>query len=83
MYVNIDGDKSIPITARGYRGWNTQFVTDECGIRDLTIKEYRRLQTIPNWYNFGNLSKGQITDLIGDGWNIETIKHILNFIKFQ
>ena len=81
IYIQVDGEKSIPITARGYQSWNTQFVTDECGIRDLTIKEYRRLQTIPDWYDFGNLRKSKITDLIGDGWCIEVIKHILKNLK--
>lgn len=80
-YIRIDGEKSLPITARGYKAWNTQFVTDIDGIRDLTIKEYRKLQTIPDWVSFGNLSKSNITDLIGDGWNIETIKHILKGLK--
>lgn len=81
MYVRLDGEKSMPITARGYQAWNTQFVTD-CGkIRDLTLKEYRRLQTIPDWYSFGNLKKSKATDLIGDGWTIEVIKHILSFME--
>ena len=83
MYVRVDGDKSLPITARGYAAWNTQFVNDNGLLRDLTIAEYRRLQTIPDWYNFGDLSKIKITDLIGDGWNIETIKHILSYAKFD
>ena len=83
MYVRVDGDKSLPITARGYAAWNTQFVTDNGELRDLTIAEYRKLQTIPDWYSFGDLSKTKITDLIGDGWNIETIKHILNYAKFN
>ena len=52
-------------------------------LRDLTTAEYRRLQTIPDWYNFGDLIKSKITDLIGDGWNIETIKHILSYAKFD
>lgn len=77
MYVAINGEKSIPVTARGYAGWNTQFIEDENGLRDLTIKEYMRLQTIPEWYNFGNLRKSKITDLIGDGWTIDVIAHIL------
>ena len=83
MYVRVDGDKSLPITARGYAAWNTQFVTDNGELRDLTIAEYRRLQTIPEWYNFGDLSKTKITDLIGDSWNIETIKHILSYANFD
>lgn len=81
MYVHINGDKSIPITARGYASWNTQFIEDENGLRDLTINEYRKLQTIPDWYDFGGLRKSQITDLIGDGWTIEVIKHILKNLK--
>ena len=83
MYVRVDGDKSLPTTARGYAAWNTQFVNDNGLLRDLTTAEYRRLQTIPDWYNFGDLSKTKITDLIGDGWNIETIKHILNYANLN
>lgn len=81
MYVRVDGEKSMPITARGYAAWNTQFISTPTGFRDLTISEYRKLQTIPDWYNFGNLSKSKITDLIGDGWTIKIISHILNFIN--
>ncbi len=81
MYVAVNGDKSIPITARGYAAWNTQFIEDENGLRDLTINGYRKLQTIPDWYQFGDLRKSKITDLIGDGWTIEVIKHILRGIN--
>lgn len=81
MYVAVNGDKSIPITARGYAAWNTQFIEDKNGLRDLTINEYRKLQTIPDWYQFGDLRKSKITDLIGDGWTIEVIKHILRGIN--
>ena len=81
MYIAVNGDKSIPITARGYAAWNTQFIEDENGLRDLTINEYRRLQTIPDWYNFGGLRKSKITDLIGDGWTIDVIVHILSYLK--
>ena len=80
MYIAVNGDKSIPITARGYAAWNTQFIENENGLRDLTVNEYRRLQTIPEWYNFGDLTKSKITDLIGDGWTIEVIAHILKNI---
>lgn len=81
MYIRVNGDKSIPITARGYAAWNTQFIEDENGLRDLTIKEYRRLQTIPDWYDFGDLRKSQITNLIGDGWTVDVIKFILDNIS--
>lgn len=81
MYVRVNGEKSLPITARGYAAWNTQFINIDENLRDLTTLEYRRLQTIPDWYNFGNLIKSKITDLIGDGWTINVIIHILKNIK--
>ena len=81
MYVRVDGDKSMPITARGYSAWNTQFVTNKDGvIRDLTLNEYKKLQTIPPWYEFKCI-KSKATDLIGDGWTVDAISHILGFIS--
>ena len=35
MWVRLDGEKSMPIT-REVTAWNTQFVTNRDGIRDLT-----------------------------------------------
>jgi site-specific DNA-cytosine methylase len=76
MYVRVDGDKSMPITARGYAAWNTQFITMSNGIiRDLTLAEYQELQTIPPNYHFPCI-KSKATDLIGDGWTVDVIAHI-------
>ena len=81
MWVRVDGDKSMPITARGYAAWNTQFITNTDGtIRDLTLDEYKRLQTIPDWYEFPVI-KSKATDLIGDGWTIEVVAHIFKVLK--
>ena len=81
MWVRVDGDKSMPITARGYRAWNTQFVTNNDGsLRDLTLDEYKQLQTIPDWYEFPCI-KSKATDLIGDGWTIDVIAHLLEGLK--
>jgi DNA (cytosine-5)-methyltransferase 3A len=82
IYIRVDGEKSMPITARSYASWNTQYVTVDGIIRDLTIDEYRQLQTIPNWYRFENLIKSKIIDLIGDGWTVDVISHILSFAEF-
>ena len=80
MYVNIDGDKSIPITARGYSSWNTQFITNNDGmLRDLTLEEYKKLQSIPSSYEF-NCIKSKATNLIGDGWTIDVISYIFEGI---
>lgn len=81
MYVQVNGEKSIPITARGYAAWNTQFIEDKNGLRDLTTNEYRKLQTVPDWYNFGDLRKSAITNLIGDSWTIEVIVHIFKYLQ--
>lgn len=83
MYVRVDGKKSMPITARGYAAWNTQFITGKNGlIRDLTLDEYKKLQTIPESYIF-NCIKSKATDLIGDGWTVDVISHILSYSKFN
>lgn len=76
MYIRIDGKKSLPITARGYSAWNTQFITSNNGIiRDLTLDEYKKLQTVPLDYEF-LVSKSKATDLLGDGWTVDLVSHV-------
>ena len=48
-------------------------------IRKLTVTECRRLQTIPNWYKMP-CSDTQNYKMLGNGWTIEVIKHILSHI---
>lgn len=48
-------------------------------IRRLTPTECARLQTIPNWYKW-QCSKTQQYRMLGNGWTIEVIKHILSFL---
>jgi len=48
-------------------------------IRKLTVNECRRLQTIPDWYKMP-CSASQNYKLLGNGWTIEVIKHILSYI---
>lgn len=49
-------------------------------IRRLTPTECARLQTIPDWYNWGKTSDTQIYKMLGNGWCVEVIKHILSFM---
>lgn len=58
-------------------------------VRRLTPTEYSRLQTVPEWYVWEwtddkgitrKTSDTQIFRMCGNGWNIETIKHIYSFI---
>jgi DNA-cytosine methyltransferase len=49
-------------------------------LRRLTPTECARLQTIPTWYIW-KCSDSQIYRMLGNGWTIEVIKHILSFIQ--
>lgn len=48
-------------------------------IRRLTPTECARLQTIPDWYKW-KCSETQQYKMLGNGWTIEVIKHILSFL---
>lgn len=48
-------------------------------IRRLTPTECARLQTIPEWYKW-ECSNAQQYKMLGNGWTVEIIKHILSFI---
>lgn len=50
-------------------------------IRRLTPTECARLQTVPEWYIWDGISDTQRYKMLGNGWNIETIKHIFKYIK--
>lgn len=56
---------------------NAQAVEYSQRIRRLTPTECARLQTIPEWYNWGDISDTQKYRMLGNGWTIEVIKHIL------
>ena len=54
-------------------------LTKDFRIRRLTPKECQRLQTVPEWYSWGNTSDTQIYRMLGNEWSIEVIKHILSY----
>lgn len=49
-------------------------------IRLLTPIECSRLQTVPEWYVWA-CSETQIYKMLGNGWTIDVIVHILSYIK--
>lgn len=51
-------------------------------IRKLSVAECKRLQTIPDWYEFIT-SDNQAYKMLGNGWTVEVIKHILNYLKHE
>lgn len=46
-------------------------------IRKLTVTECKRLQTVPEWYEFP-VSKAQAYKMLGNGWTVEVIAHLIN-----
>lgn len=71
--------KSPTLTAcRG--GYTQKKVFDNNRCRKLTPNEYRKLQTIPDWYKT-NVADCHIYNMCGDGWTIDVIAHIFKFIK--
>lgn len=49
-------------------------------IRKLTVNECKRLQTVPEWYEFP-VSDTQAYKMLGNGWTVDVIAHILKHIK--
>ena len=45
-------------------------------IRKLTVSECKRLQTVPEWYEFP-VSNSQAYKMLGNGWTCEVIKHLV------
>lgn len=45
-------------------------------IRKLTVNECKRLQTVPDWYEFP-VSNTQAYKMLGNGWTVEVIAHLI------
>ena len=76
-------------TAPNKRAGTTTYISDDFvnggdakKIRRLTPVEYERLQTLPENYTKA-LSDAQRYKVIGNGWTVDVISHILSFIKEQ
>tara|TARA_X000001382_G_scaffold4140_1_gene3977 strand:+ start:802 stop:2184 length:1383 start_codon:yes stop_codon:yes gene_type:complete len=70
-------DKSNAITTVGK---DSVVVDEELTWRKLTPLECERLQTVPDNYTDG-VSNTQRYKMLGNGWTVEVIKHILGEIK--
>lgn len=72
--VNNKNFKSPTLTS--CRGGNTQKkVFDDGRCRKLTPNEYRKLQTVPEWYKM-DVADSHIYNMCGDGWTIDVIAWI-------
>ena len=79
-FREMAGDKSPCIPARARNDGSGQpCVRTDRVLRRLTPTECARLQTIPEWYKWG-CSDTQAYKMLGNGWTVEVIKHILSFL---
>lgn len=46
-------------------------------IRKLSVNECKRLQTVPEWYDFSCVSDTQAYKMLGNGWTCDVITHLL------
>lgn len=53
---------------------------DNVKVRRLTPVENCRLQTIPDWYEW-ICDENRMCQMLGNGWTIDVIKHIFQFLK--
>ena len=49
-------------------------------IRKLTVSECKRLQTVPEWYEFPT-SDTQAYTMLGNGWTVDVIAHLIEATK--
>lgn len=85
--VNIDAKGNAPIyevkdgfiTVKGNK-YPIKLVDGFYIIRKLTVRECMRLQTVPEWYEWP-VSKSQAYKMLGNGWTVEVIAHLLRGLK--
>lgn len=74
-------DKAHTLLATSHKGAMVNGMTlvdnGNFRIRRLTPTECARLQTVPEWYVWDGISDTQRYKMLGNGWNIETIKTYL------
>lgn len=78
-------DKAHTLLATSHKGAMVNGMTlvdnGNFRIRRLTPTECARLQTVPEWYVWDGISDTQRYKMLGNRWNIETIKHIFKYIE--
>lgn len=76
--------KSVCLSALG-GGWGAKtglYMDTTGGVRKPTIKELCRLQTVSeDYFNDTGCSYSDIAKLLGNGWTVDVIAHILNGIN--
>ena len=78
-----DNDKAITQTARQMASWNGNLVRTHSGLlRFASPFECERLQTVPdNYTNY--VSNSQRYKMLGNGWTVDVIAHILKGLNIN
>lgn len=80
---NVTGREKINcLTCKQDRWSNAGLIEFEDFCRYLTVKECELAQTVPIGYT-SCLTRSQAYDVLGDGWTVDVIAHILKNIKEQ
>lgn len=74
-----DSEGKSPALMNGHGGQTINTLVGGLIVRRLTPTECARLQTIPEWYKW-NVSETQQYRMLGNGWTVEVVKHILSFL---
>lgn len=72
--------KSGCLTANGHRKWNENYLLKDGAYRYLSQTEIEKLQTLPIGYT-KSLNYDDAYDCIGDGWTVDVIAHIFNYLQ--
>lgn len=82
--VVSDNDYSYPVyeVKNGFihvkDGWHPIHLPDGLYvIRKLTVTECKRLQTVPDWFEFP-VSNTQAYKMLGNGWTVDVIAHLIS-----
>lgn len=79
LQTNLTKDNIIIQLYQSNESGGRNNILDGYKLRRLTPLECARLQTIPEWYKW-ECSDTQAYKMLGNGWTIDIIKHILSFI---
>ena len=79
-HSDVRNPKSAAVVANFFKGVPYNVLKDWNCIRKMHPIECERLQTLPDDYTFG-VSNSQRYKMIGNGWTVEVIAHILKGVK--
>ena len=81
-YAVLDPEKANCLTARSDASWNCNYVTRNGVITKLSCEEYEKLQTVPIGYT--SIAKSsERYKMLGNGWTVDVIAHILKHMEFN